>query len=93
MKMLKYYLLLTILSSKMFCDINSSELAMTPESLPRLPEKDMTSGSQIVIDRGKGIILIGRSNALVPNEELKGFEGYEVIDLDIPGKKEVLKMI
>lgn len=88
---MKRYLLFILFCSKVFCKMDSSELAITSESLPRLPDTYSTPSSQVVINRGKGIILIGNIDALVSDQELEKFEGYHVIDLNIPGKKQVLQ--
>jgi hemolysin activation/secretion protein len=64
-------------------------LSIVEEAFPKLPDEHSFS-SEVIIASGKGLILLENPNKLLKGKALDHIEGIHFIDLEVPGKKEVL---
>lgn len=67
-----------------FSFLGAEELAVTDESLPRLPEQTNVQSS-ILIPHCKGLVLVEKRSDMLSQSALENVEGLEVIGLDVPG--------
>lgn len=85
---MKKWLTSFILCGLLSC-VSAEEIALTEESLPRLPDSQQTQ-DPILINKTKGLVIVGKDSKLLGPTKLQNVEGLRVIGIEIPGGEDRL---
>ena len=86
MRILFFFAFSLIFFSTLWCEEDNEKVSVVEEALPRLPSVPKKEAFPVLIEKGKGLVLVGNPKDLLSGDELDNVRGLKVIGIKIPGK-------
>ncbi len=86
MKISKFLLLCSLQFGALSLQANEQEeIAVAERDLPKLPEQQIEKKAPILIEECRGLILAGSPHDFLEGSQLRSFDGFAVVGLNLPG--------